>query len=90
VAADLWPVSDLTLKDPEDPPDESQEDVEAQIASEVSAMKRPRTEPRFGLSVASFLYIDCHCCNSQCSKLSNKYTLRYYSNMYLFSGINLI
>jgi hypothetical protein len=46
LASELWPAK-IDEDDSEGDPDESLS-IEAQIASEVSAMKRPRAEQRFG------------------------------------------
>jgi len=63
VAADLWPVSQPPSEDPSDFSNEAEEgDIESQIASEVSAMKRPRTEPFFvncQTNAPCVLFISC-------------------------------
>lgn len=63
VAVELWPPTEIASEDPDNPPGEALEgDVEAQIASEVSAIKRPRTEPRFvncQTNTPCVLFISC-------------------------------
>jgi hypothetical protein len=84
VAADLWPVDGVPSDDPDDSLDESQEgDVETQIASEMSAMKRPtrRTEPRFGSSITQEKKPEWHSKRLHYSKLPDEHSLRYCSNL---------
>ena len=76
MAADLWPVNAHPSGDSDDPSDESQEgDVEAQIASEMSALKRPRAEQRFGSFIAQ-QKIGPPDHKLLCSKLPDKHPLR--------------
>jgi hypothetical protein len=72
VAADLWPINALSYGDSSD---ESREgDVEAQIASEMSALKRPKNSQRFGLFIAQ-RKIRIPDYKFLCSKLPDKYSL---------------
>lgn len=86
MAVELWPPTEIASEDPDNPPGEALEgDVEAQIASEVSAIKRPRTEPRFGLSNCTRgIWVPYY--NLRFSQLPDEYSLRYYSNMCFIFG----
>lgn len=48
VASELWPTEEHILQDYTAEDSDNELSIEAQIAKEVSAMKRPRPEPRFG------------------------------------------
>ena len=53
LANEVWPTESDGLKDGDDESDEDgggADDLEKQIAKEVSSMKRPRRETRFGMS----------------------------------------
>ena len=49
VAAEIWPVEDAS-KDGEDSEGEAELSIEDQIKKEMSEMKKPRAEQRFGTS----------------------------------------
>jgi len=59
LASDLWP--EVADKGEDDSDDDAEQDlsIEAQIANEVSAMKRPRKEQRFSMPSFRFRLPSC-------------------------------
>jgi hypothetical protein len=74
LAAELWPDLDAPGEDGEDADGTGEElDIEAQIAKEREAMKKPRREKRFGASAVRLRVPRAHRCRSE---LPDQHTLR--------------
>ncbi|KIJ94221.1 hypothetical protein K443DRAFT_642276 [Laccaria amethystina LaAM-08-1] len=62
IASEIWPISDANSGDADSDAESTNLSIEAQIANEVSAIKRPRTEQRFAncqTNTPCVIFISC-------------------------------